>query len=130
MDPVLRITRSIRPLLWVASSKRDYRDFPPLVQGTLGFELFLAQTGQHPPSAKPLKGLGSGTVELIEDFDGDTYRAVYTARFHEAVYVLHAFKKKSKRGIKTPKTDLELIKSRLKDAEFDHAGRFRQEKKP
>jgi phage-related protein len=100
------------------------------VQGNLGFELFLAQTGQHPPSAKPLKGLGSGTVELIEDFDGDTYRAVYTVRFAEAVYVLHAFKKKSRRGVKTPKGDVELIKSRLRDAEFDHAERFRREKKP
>lgn len=92
----MNITRSIRPLLWVASSKRDYREFPPQVQDTLGFELFLAQTGQHPPSAKPLKGLGSGIVELIEDFHGDTYRTVYTVRFQEAVYVLHVFKKKSK----------------------------------
>jgi len=127
---VLRIAHSIRPLLWVASSKRDYRSFPPPVQGNLGFELFLAQTGQHPPSAKPLKGLGGGTVELIEDFDGDTYRAVYTVRFAEAVYVLHAFKKKSKRGVKTPTGDVELIKSRLKDAEFDHAECFRKETKP
>jgi phage-related protein len=65
--------------------------------GQFGFELFLAQTGQHPPSAKPLRGLGSGTIELVEDFDGDTYRAVYTVHFAEAVYVLHAFKK-SRRG--------------------------------
>jgi phage-related protein len=68
--------------------------------------------------------------QLIEDFDGDTYRAVYTVRFAEAVYVLHAFKKKSKRGVKTPKGDVKLIKSRLKDAGFDHAERFRQEEKP
>ena len=87
------IARPVRPLLWVASSKRDYGEFPPRVQDTLGFELFLAQTGQHPPSAKLLKGLGSGVVELIEDFDGDTYRTIYTVRFREAVYVLHAFKK-------------------------------------
>jgi len=93
------ITRPIRPLLWVASSKRDYSEFPPRVQDTLGFELFLAQTGQHPPSAKPLKGIGTGIVELIEDFDGDTYRTAYTVRFQEAVYMLHAFKKKSTRGI-------------------------------
>lgn len=125
----MNITRSIRPLLWVASSKRDYREFPPRVQDTLGFELFLAQTGQRPPSAKPLKGLGSGTVELIEDFDGDTYRTVYTVRFQEAVYVLHAFKKKSKRGIATPKSDIDLIKRRLKDAESDYAERFRKERK-
>lgn len=64
------------------------------MQDSLGFELFLVQTGQHPPSAKPLRGLGRGTIELIEDFDRDTYRAVYTVRFYEAVYVLHAFKKK------------------------------------
>ncbi len=117
-------------MLWVASSKRDYREFPPRVQDTLGFELFLAQTGQHPPSAKPLKGLGSGVVELIEDFDGDTYRAVYTVRFRDAVYVLHAFKKKSKRGIATPKSDIDLIKRRLKDAESDHTERFGKEQKP
>jgi phage-related protein len=119
----------IRPLLWIASSQRDYREFPPRVQDNLGFELFLAQTGQHPPSAKPLKGLGSGTVELVEDFDGDTYRAVYTVRFSEAVYVLHAFKKKSKRGIKTPQRDIDLIVRRLKDAERDHDQRFKKENK-
>ena len=93
------MARIDRPLLWVASSKRDYMEFPARVQDGFGFELFLAQTGQHPPSAKPLRGLGSGTLELIENFDGDAYRAVYTVRFNEAVYVLHAFKKKSKRGI-------------------------------
>ena len=119
-----------RPLLWVASSKRNYGEFPPRVQDTLGFELFLAQTGQHPPSAKPLKGIGSGIVELIEDFDGDTYRTVYTVRFQEAVYVLHAFKKKSKRGIATPKSDIDLNKRRLKDAVSDHAERFKEEQKP
>jgi phage-related protein len=108
---------------------KQARLFPAQVQGALGFELFLAQTGQHPPSAKPLRGLGSGTVELVEDFDGDAYRAVYTVRFREAVYVLHAFKKKSKRGIKTPQTDLILIKRRLRDAEQDHASRF-MERKP
>ena len=113
---------SLRPLLWVGSSKRDYGDFPADVQRNFGFELYLVQTGQHPPSAKPLKGLGAGTVELIEDFEGDTYRAVYTVRFHEAVYVLHAFKKKSKRGIKTPKPELDLIARRLKAAKehYEH----------
>lgn len=121
---------SLRPLLWVGSSKRDYRDFPAQVQDSFGFELFLAQTGQHPPSAKPLKGLGSRTVELIEDFDGDTYRAVYTVRFHDSVYVLHAFKKKSKRGTATAKRDIELIKRRLRDAGADHATRFEQEGRP
>ena len=113
-----------RPLLWVASSKRDYREFPSEVQDGFGFGLFLVQTGQHPPSAKPLKGLGSGTFELIEDFDGDTYRAVYTVAFREAVYVLHAFKKKSKRGSRTPQTDIDLIRRRLRIAAEDHALRY------
>src|SRR3972149_2466938 len=89
------MARLERPLLWVASSKRDYMEFPPQVQDGFGFELFLVQTGQHPPSAKPLRGMGSGTLELIENCDGDTSRAVYTVRFSEAVYVLHAFKKKT-----------------------------------
>jgi phage-related protein len=101
-------------------------DRPPRVQDNLGFELFLAQTGQHPPSAKPLRGLGAGTIELVEDFDGDTYRAVYTVHFPEAVYVLHAFKKKSKRGVKTPQREIDLIAKRLKDAEHDHAQRFKK----
>lgn len=121
--------RSARPLRWIGSSRRDFRDFPPQVQDSFGFELFLAQTGQHPPSAKPLKGLGSGTVELIDDFDKDTYRAVYTVRLASAVYVLHAFKKKSKQRGKTPQSDIELIKRRLKDAEIDHAARMKQERK-
>ncbi len=81
------------------------------------------QTGQHPPAAKPLKGLGSGVVELVEDFDGDTYRAVYTVRLSKVVYVLHAFMKKSKRGNREPKTDSDLIKQRLRDAEHDYQQR-------
>lgn len=85
------------------------------------------QAGQHPPSDKPLRWLGSGTLELIENFDGDTYRAVYTVRFSEAVYVLHAFKKKSKRGSKTPQADIELIKRRLKVAAEEYVRRFSKE---
>jgi phage-related protein len=109
----------------MASSRRDYSEFPPKVQETFGFELFLAQTGQHPPSAKPLKGIGTGIVELVEDFDGDAYRAVYAVRFETAVYVLHCFKKKSKQGIKTPQIDIDLIKRRFRDAEADYAARRR-----
>ena len=123
-----RMIHRLRPLLWVASSKRDYRQFPPRVQSNFGFELFLAQTGQHPPSANPLKGLGGGSFELAADFVGDTYRAVYTVRFADAVYVLHVFKKKSKRGMKTPKSDIDLIRRRLRDAEHDHAQRFEKER--
>ena len=107
----------VRPLKWIGSSFKDFRRLPPKVQHQLGYELFLAQSGQHPPSAKPLKGFGAGVVELIEDFDGDTYRAVDTVRLRLAVYVLHAFKKKSKHGLKTPEVDLLLLKQRLKDAE-------------
>ena len=97
------------------------KDAYVVLQEEFGFELFLAQTGQHPPSAKPLKGISSGVVELVEDYDGDTYRAVYTVRFETAVYVLHCFKKKSKSGIKTPQSDIELVKRRLRDAEAHHA---------
>jgi phage-related protein len=124
-----KTVRPERPLLWVASSKRDYGEFPSSVQDGFGFELYLAQTGQHPSSAKPLRGLGSGTLELVEDFGGDTYRTVYTVRFGEAIYVLHAFKKKSKRGIKTPQSDIDLIRRRLSDAEQHHAQRFKKESK-
>jgi len=117
----------LRPLLWVGSSKKDYVSFPERVQEEFGFELFLAQTGQHPPSAKMLKGLGGGVVELIDDFDGDTYRAVYTAHFETVVYVLHCFKKKSKQGSKTPQSDVDLIKRRYRDAEANYAERRRKE---
>lgn len=96
----------------------------------MGYQFYLAQCGEHPTSAKPLKGLGSGTVELVEDFDGDAYRAVYTVRWAEAVYVLHAFKKKSKRGAATVKADIDLIRHRLRDAEIDHRERFAKETRP
>jgi len=122
-----KLPRPERPLRWIGSSRKDYMAFPPKVQDIFGFELFLAQLGEHPPSAKLLKGLSSGVVELVDDFDGDTYRAVYTVRFESAVYVLHSFKKKSKRGIKTPQSDIELIKRRLKDADADYATQRQQE---
>lgn len=112
-----RLPRPLRTLRWLASSREDLSEFPSKVRDQFGYELFLAQTGEHPPSAKPFKGVGGGVVELIEYHDGDTYRAVYTVRLATAVYVLHAFKKKSKQGIKTPPRDVELIKKRLKVAE-------------
>ena len=118
-----RLPLPIKPLRWISSSRKDFGEFPPKVQDSFGFELFLAQTGQHPPSAKPLKGLGSGTVELIDNYDGDTYRAVYTVRFESAVFVLHSFKKKSKQGSRTPQGDIDLIRRRLRIAEADHAAR-------
>ncbi|MSO99044.1 MAG: hypothetical protein EXR11_12640 [Rhodospirillaceae bacterium] len=127
----MRITdRPAKALLWVASSKRDYKAFPPAVQERYGFELYLAQLGSYPPSAKPMKGFGGGIFELADEFDGNAYRAIYAVRFEKAVYVLHAFKKKSKRGIKTPKTDIDLIQRRLKDAGADYETRFPPERKP
>lgn len=109
---------ALRPLKWVGSSRKDYADFPLDVQETFGFELYLAQIGEHPPSAKPLRGLGS-VVELVEDHQGDTFRTIYLARFETAVYVLHCFKKKSKSGIATPQHEIELVRARLRAAEAD-----------
>ena len=90
----------------------------------MGQALYNAQCGSKHVSAKPLKGFGgAGVLEVVEDHDGSTYRAVYTVKFKDAVYVLHAFKKKAKKGIRTPKRDSDLIKARLKAAEDDHRGR-------
>jgi phage-related protein len=122
-----RLPHPARPLHWIGQSRKNYGDFPPSVQEECGFALFLAQTGQHPPSAKVLKGLGSGVVELVEGFDGDTFRTVYTVRFAKAVYVLHAFKKKSKQGIKTPQSEIELIKRRFRDAEAHYTSTYQRE---
>ena len=107
-----------KPLVWVSSSKKDFLKFPEDVIGDVGNALYLAQCGDKPPNAKPLVGFGGASVlEVVEQHDGDTYRAVYTVRFEDAVYVLHCFQKKSKSGSATPQQDIELIKSRLKAAE-------------
>ena len=106
-----------KPLKWVASSKKDLMAMPAEVQDVFGYALHLAQSGKKHPDAKPLKGKefsGAGILEVVEDFRRDTYRAVYTVRFADAVYVLHCFQKKSSQGIATPKKDSDLIKSRLK----------------
>ena len=113
-----------KPLRWVGSSREDLRRFPEEVKDLVGHALHVAQTGGKHPDAKPLRGFGgAGVLEVVEDFAGDTYRAVYTVRFIASVYVLHVFQKKSTSGIKTPKRDLDLIKERLKRAEQDHASR-------
>ena len=125
----MKLPRLARALKWIGSARRDYGEFPERVQEQFGFELFLAQTGLHPPSAKPFKGFGPGVIELIEDYNGDTYRAIYAVRLDTAVYVLHSFKKKSKQGIKTPQSDVDLIKRRLKDAEADNAAKLAEEKR-
>ena len=107
-----------KPLRWVASSKKDLMAMPEAVQDTFGYALHLAQVGQKHPDAKPMKGFGgAGVVEVVEDFQGDAYRAVYTVRYADAVYVVHCFQKKSTQGIATPKPDVELIKARLKAIE-------------
>lgn len=97
------------------SVKRELLTFPGTVIRNIGYALGFAQMGQKHPSTKPLQGFrGSSVLEVVEDFDGNTYRAVYTVEFEEAVYVLHCFQKKSKTGIKTPLQDIQLIKQRLK----------------
>ena len=113
-----------KPLDWVGSSKRDFMTFPEPVQDELGNALGLAQFGGKHPKAKPWKGQGAGVFEVVENHDGDTYRAVYTVRFREVVYVLHAFQKKSPSGIRTARTDIELIAQRLKVAQQDYEARY------
>ena len=103
-----------RPLFWEGSAKRDFKQFPVAVQKDMGVALFVVQLGGTPPSAKPWKGSGPGVYELIEDHRGNTYRAVYTVRIAQSIHVLHAFQKKSTSGIKTPKTDVDMIEHRLK----------------
>ena len=105
-----------KPLHWVGSAKKDYRDFPVDVQSDMGYTLSLAQLGGKHPHAKHWKGEGSGVLEVVEDFRGDTFRAVYTVHFEGVVYVLHSFQKKSKTGIKTPKEDVNLVHDLLKAA--------------
>ena len=109
-----------KPLHWVGSSKRDFLGFPEPVRDDMGNALGVAQFGGTAPTAKPWKGLGPGVVEIVESHDGNAYRAVYTVRFAEAVYVLHAFQKKSPSGIRTAKKDVDLVAQRLKAAQQDY----------
>ncbi|MBP2294512.1 type II toxin-antitoxin system RelE/ParE family toxin [Azospirillum rugosum] len=107
-----------KAVLWVSSARDDLVDFPIPVKRTIGFAVHLAQIGLKHEQAKPLQGFGGASVlEVVEDHRGDTYRAVYTVRFEDAVIVLHAFQKKSKRGIATPAHEIDLIRKRLKLAE-------------
>jgi phage-related protein len=113
--------KSYKHVLWVGSSKKDLMAMPEEVKSAFGFALYLAQQGKKHQNAKPLKGFsGAGVLEVIEDNLGDTFRAVYTVKIAENIYVLHCFQKKSKRGIETPKQDIDLIRDRLKMAQ-DHA---------
>jgi phage-related protein len=113
--------REPKPVVWMGSSKDDLSAFPSEAQHEIGYALYLAQLGEKHPHAKPLKGFGGGGIlEIVEDFDRNSYRAVYTVKFEEAVYTLHVFQKKSRAGIKTPKGDLDLVKARLKRAQEIH----------
>jgi phage-related protein len=115
------VDESPKPVVWISSSLKDLKQFPDGVRMTFGFALFLAQSGGKHVDAKPLKGFGgAGVIEVIEEDIGGTYRAVYTVRFSDAIYVLHCFQKKSKSGIATPKQDVELIKHRLRLAQQEH----------
>ena len=110
-----------KPVRWIGSSKDDLSAFPEPVKRRVGRALWDAQIGLKAPFAKPLKGFGSaGVLEIVDDFDGDTYRAVYTVQFEKIVYALHAFQKKSRKGRATPKADIELIKARLSRAKEDY----------
>ena len=113
-----------RPLFWVGSSKEELLAFPEPVQDEIGTALSVAQFGGKHPSVKPWRGEGPGVFEVVEDHRGNTYRAVYTVRFEGAVYVLHAFQKKSPTGIRTSKRDVDLIARRLNQARMDFEVRY------
>jgi phage-related protein len=109
--------QTLKVLIWLGSSRRDFVAFPDDVKSEMGYALFQAQAGGRHRKAKPLRGAGdAGVIEIIDDHRGDTFRTIYTVRYANAVYVLHAFQKKSKSGIATPKSDLDLVEQRLREA--------------
>jgi len=113
-----------KPLVWVGSTKEDLKEFPEEVRQVMGYALYLAQVGGKHPDAKPLRAFGgAGVLEVVDAYDGDAYRAVYTVKMLGVVYALHAFQKKSRKGIKTPQQDIELVRRRLKQAEAIHVRR-------
>jgi phage-related protein len=114
---------SLKPVVWLGDSLRALKSFPSAVQDEVGYALFLAQRGEKHLAAKPMKGLGAGVLEVVADYRGDTFRAVYLVRFVDRVYVLHAFQKKAKHGVATPQTEIDLIKRRLKQAVAISEGR-------
>jgi phage-related protein len=118
-----------KPLHWVGTSKRDFLSFSTAVKEDMGNALGIAQFGGTSPTAKPWKGLGPGVLEIVETHDGNAYRAVYTVRFEKAVYVLHAFQKKSPSGIRTAKRDVELVAQRLRIAEKNYEEHYAKPKR-
>ena len=116
--------RDLKAVSWVGSSRRDLRSFPASVRRDIGQALYAAQCGEEYPAVKALKGFsGRSVLEVVASDEAGTYRAVYTVRFQDAIYVLHAFQKKSKKGIATPKRSLEVIQQRLAAAERDYRER-------
>ena len=120
--------RGEKPLFWIGSSRDDLLGFPETVKDEIGSALSVAQFGGKHPRAKPWRGEGPGVFEIVEDHRGDTYRAVYTVRFERAVYVLHAFQKKSPSGIRTAEKDVDMIKRRLNEARLDFEVRYGESK--
>ena len=113
-----------RPVTWLGSSRADLKGFPQQVRRDVGKALYAAQHGETDPAARPLKGFGGARVmEIVDRHETNAYRAVYTVQFAEAIYVLHAFQKKSTKGIATPKHEMDLIRRRLADAERLHRER-------
>lgn len=120
---------ALRELVWVGTAKGDLKEFPQPVQRAMGFALYRVQQGGRSATAKPLKGFsGAGVLEIVDDFDGDTYRTVYTVRLATGIYVLHAFQKKATRGIATPRREIDLVRARLRQAEAIDAERRKQER--
>jgi phage-related protein len=112
---------ALKPVEWIGSSREDLRAFPGEVREVMGEALYRAQQGDEHPAAKALRGFGGrGVLEIVDDHHGDTYRAIYTVKLINAIYVLHVFQKKSKKGIATPRHEIELIRARLKRAEEHH----------
>ena len=124
-----RLAEGETPLDRIGSSKRDLLAFPGPVKDVIGNALGLAQFGGRHPKAKPWKGEGLGVFEVVDDYKGDTYRAVYTVRFREVIYVLHAFQKKSPTGIRTARADIEMIARRLRFAQQDYEARYGKAKR-
>ena len=107
------LNAAVRDLTWVGDSREQVRSFPQTARRIVGEALRFAQQGEKHPKAKPLRGIGSGVLEIVARYDTDTYRAVYAVRISETIYVLHAFQKKSTRGSRTPKKEIDLIRQRL-----------------
>lgn len=119
--------RPLKPVAWIGAALDELRACPEAVQDVVGYALFLAQSGDHHPAAKRLKGDLQGLVEIVDDWDGNTYRAVYTTRLAGVIYVLHAFQKKATKGIATPRHVVQVIKDRYRRAQAHHAEHYREE---